>query len=237
MRVFFTDAFQQTQINASSFTDMMLPNGIGPGEGISLLIQNMTESFSRARSSRRTRQVKPLTDAMTTNQIMMTGPLMELYTYLDEVVFDDSSLQKDPYSTDDLPTEFPNLTDIYQGDANYQNIPLTDSVDPTSTNFMHFYTPGVATLTYMNNGAMDAACAGANGNDPIDYPVAHPMTYKQNQASPASYILQWIMYGAVYNQWAASATQDEPAQLRQPRHSRAPCGGARATSASPPGGW
>jgi len=208
MRVFFSLAFQQTQLTSASFTDMMLPNGLGDGEGVPLLMQNVAESFARTVIALN-KAGQPLNAAMTTNQYMMTGPLMELYAYLDEVAWADSASARDPYSTDYLPSDYPQVQAIYQGTAGYQNITLQESVDPTSPNFMHFYNPQVAGLMYAGTSP-DPACDGSAGNDPIVYPVTDPATYKQNASTPASYLLHWIMYGAVYNHQAHSATTAVP---------------------------
>jgi hypothetical protein len=205
MRVFFSLAFQQTQLTTASFVDMMLPNGLGDGEGIPLLIQNISESFARTVIALN-KQGKPLNAAMTTNQFMMTAPLMELYAYLDEVAFADSTLARDPYSTDYLLTDYPKLTGIYQGTAGYENITLAESVDPTSPNFMHFYNSQIAGLMYGGTNP-NPPC---DGNDPIVYPITDPTSYKQNANTPASYILHWIMYGAVGNHQAKGATAQMP---------------------------
>src|SRR5947209_9759114 len=82
MMVFFELAFQQTQITAADFTDMIPPTGLGVGGQIPLLLQNLRESFARTTLAL-VAAGRPLTDAFTTKQLMMTPALMELYAFLD----------------------------------------------------------------------------------------------------------------------------------------------------------
>ena len=174
MRVFFSLAFQQTQLTSASFIDMVLPNGLGPGEGVPLLVQNISESFART-IIELDKQGKPLHEAMTTKTLMMTPPLMELYAFLDEYHADDNAK-----ITDGLAKDYPSVANIVQGTAGLSGITAAQSADPTdASHFLHFYNADVAGLTY----ATDPSC---NGIDPILYPVS-------------SFVLHWIMYGAVYN--------------------------------------
>src|SRR5258706_5312243 len=80
MMVFFELAFQQTQISAPDFVDIMPPNGLGNGRAVPLLVQNARESYARTVLAM-TQQGRPLTDAFTTHQLMMTPALMQLYAY------------------------------------------------------------------------------------------------------------------------------------------------------------
>jgi hypothetical protein len=178
MRVFFALAFQQTQLTSASFIDMVLPNGIGPGEGVPYLVQNISESFARTVEALN-KAGKPFTEAMTTKSYMMTPPLMELYAFLDEQHYPDTATK----GTDNLPLDYPSTANIVQGTAGLANVTLAQSVDPTdAAHFLHFYNPDVATLDYTGAGT----AAQCNGIDPILYPMS-------------SYVLHWIMYGAVYN--------------------------------------
>jgi hypothetical protein len=180
MRVFFELAFQQTQLTSASFIDMVLPNGLGPGEGVPLLVQNVAESFART-VEELNKQGKPFTEAMTTKSYMMTPPLMEFYAFLDSLHVDDNTK-----ITDNLPGDYqsyPNVKNIVQGTMGLSTVTLQQSTeDPTNPLFLHFYNPDVATLDYTNAGT----AAQCNGIDPISYPLN-------------SFILNWIMYGAVYN--------------------------------------
>ncbi|HEX6836169.1 MAG TPA: hypothetical protein VF334_06325, partial [Polyangia bacterium] len=65
MMVFFELAFQQTQITAADFTDMIPPNGLGIGQQITPLLQNLRESFARTVLSL-VSAGRPITDAFST---------------------------------------------------------------------------------------------------------------------------------------------------------------------------
>src|SRR3954447_13665011 len=90
MMVFFELAFQQTQITAADFTDMIPPNGLGVGQEIPLLLQNLRESFARTVLSLVAAN-RPISDAFSTRQLMMTPALMELYAFLDTRHVDDDA--------------------------------------------------------------------------------------------------------------------------------------------------
>jgi hypothetical protein len=174
MRVFFELAFQQTQITSASFIDMLPPNGLGPGPGVPLLVQNLTESFART-MLQLIADGQPFNQAMTTKTLMMTPAMMEFYAFLDTWHADDETK-----TADKILAENPTATTLTQGTAGLANVTLAQSVDPTSPHFLHFYNPDVAGLTY----PMQTSC---NGIDPIVYPKV------------SSYTINWLFYGAVYN--------------------------------------
>jgi hypothetical protein len=155
MMVFFELAFQQTQINAADFVDIVPPNGLGAGRAIPQLVQNARESFART-VLELTRQGRPLTDAFTTRQLMMTPALMELYAFLDTRQVNDAAQVNDLFVKAST-----GLKIVMETSAG--PIPITDSVDPRSPNFMHWYTPDLPALTYP-----DTTC---NALDPISFNV------------------------------------------------------------------
>ncbi len=172
MKSFFMNAFQQTQITAADFIDMIPSNGIGNGIAIPYLVQNVTESFARTVLAMNKAKT-PFTQTMTTTQLMMTPPLMELYAFLDKYQADDNAKITDTFQKD-----FPGVS-IRQGSA-YSTVTLAQAADPTSPYFMQYYDSDVATLNY---GVADSTC---NGIDPIVYPGRY-------------YTLHEILFGAVYN--------------------------------------
>src|SRR4051794_28389694 len=89
MMVFFELAFQQTQITAADFVDIVPTQGLGVGRAIPLLVQNVRESFART-VLQLTAEGRPLTDAFTTKRLMMTPALMELYAFLDTRLVNDN---------------------------------------------------------------------------------------------------------------------------------------------------
>ncbi len=164
MRVFFELAFQQTQVTQADFNDFLpgLPNA----PGLALVVQNARESFARTVLAFDA-QGRPFTDAFTTHQVMMTPALMELYAYLDTRRLDDTAKV-----TDHLPATTAMMVLVGDGGV----VPMTDSVDPTSPNYMHWHDPDVGTLSYPT----DPPC----NTDPIVMPVT-------------SLGIHSILYGAV----------------------------------------
>jgi hypothetical protein len=166
MLVFFQLAFQQTQIGAADFTDMIPPNGLGIGSGgqIPLLVQNIRESFARTALSLVTAG-RPITDAFTTHTIMMTPALMELYAFLDTRHLDDAAKVSDAFAK---ANPLVNITlEAAQGP-----IATSDSLNPASPSYMHWYNPNIGKLTYP-----DPTC----NTDPIVFPAdaygVHIMLY------------------------------------------------------------
>ena len=156
MTVFFELAFQQTQIAAVDFVDIIPPNGLGNGQSIPILVQNVRESFARTVVAA-TRAGAPLTDAFTTRQLMMTPALMQLYAFLDARRADDNTK-----IFDDLVKADP--TAVFTLEAAQGPIPIAQSIDPTSPSYLHFYNPDLLTQVYP-----DPAC---NQLDPITVPVS-----------------------------------------------------------------
>jgi hypothetical protein len=176
---FFQLAFQQTQITAADFIDMIPTNGLGKGTMIPLLVQNVQESFARTVVAL-IQSGTPLNQMVTTRQLMMTPPLMELYAFLDTHRADDNAKITDLFST--MTNKTP-ISFTSQGTA----IPLSDSLDPANPNgnYMKFTDPGVATMMWP-----DPSCA----TDPLVYP-----------APISSYVLHdWILGTLSYNKFTSS---------------------------------
>jgi hypothetical protein len=147
--------------------------GIGNGPGVAALLQNVRESFARTALAL-VESGRPITDAFTTKQLMMTPALMELYAFLDARHVDDTQ-----GIADSLQAQNPGLK-IYLG-TTMGPIPLGDSVDPNSPNYMHWYTPDVAKLMYPQQGCN------------ID-----PVVFNAN-----AYSLHLLLYGEIDNHKAA----------------------------------
>jgi hypothetical protein len=155
MMVFFELAFQQTQINAADFVDIVPPNGLGVGRAIPLLVQNARESFARTVLAL-TAEGRPLTDAFTTKRLMMTPALMELYAFLDTRQVNDAAQTNDIFARANTGLKI--VMETAQGP-----IPIADTLNPASPNYMHWYSPDVAGLTYA-----DTTCSNL---DPISFNV------------------------------------------------------------------
>jgi hypothetical protein len=156
MQVFFELAFQQTQVSISDFADQTFPRQADiNGTTAPLITQNAIESFARTMIEL-TSEGQPLTNAMTTHTFMMTPALMELYAFLDVWQVDDLG-----NVTDRFRAANPGLTITVGAAAG--PVPIAESLDPTSANYMHWYDPDVA-----NDGAFGTGCAA----DPIVYPAS-----------------------------------------------------------------
>jgi hypothetical protein len=165
---FFELAFQQTQVAYTDFADQAYPRQVDiNGTTIPLLMQNAQESFART-VLQLIAAGQPLTSTATTSQLMMTTAMKELYAFLDVWEVDDSGTV-----TDHFKQANPKLT--ITAEAAQGAIPLTESVDPTSANYMHFYDPDVATV--------NASAAGCQV-DPIVYPAS-------------ALTLHWLLLGAL----------------------------------------
>ncbi len=172
MMVFFELAFQQTQITAADFTDMIPPNGLGVGGQIPLLLQNLRESFARTVLSL-VAAGRPITDAFSTHQLMMTPALMELYAFLDTRNVDDNAAINDAFATG-FPKAHPSTTIEIVPDA----VTLAQTLDTTdTTNYMHWSNPTVASLT----GYQDTRCN-----------TTGPLTLTAD-----AYSIHLLLYGAI----------------------------------------
>jgi hypothetical protein len=137
MTRFFELAFQQTQFTAADFHDQVYaPIGIHPTT-TPLLLRNIEESFARTMIAL-TSQGTPLTEAMTTPRLMMTPALKEFYAFLDTLDIDNDGNVFDHFRQQFR--TFPIVLEASQGP-----IPIAQSIDPSSPNFMHWYDPDVAT--------------------------------------------------------------------------------------------
>jgi hypothetical protein len=156
MMRFFELAFQQTQVTYTDFADQAYPRQIDiNGTTIPMLVQNAQELFART-MLQLVATGKPFTQATTTTQFMMTTGMKELYAFLDAYQVDDAD-----NVTDRFKQANPKLQ--ITAEAAQGPIPLTESVDPTSPSFMHWYNPTVGTI--------DTTLTGCN-QDPIVYPAS-----------------------------------------------------------------
>jgi len=151
MMVFFELAFQQTQISEADFVDLVPPRGLGVGRSVPLLVQNVRESFARTVLELEA-EGRPLTDAFSTDRLMMTPALMELYAFMDTRHVDDAAAITDAFQKANPGLKI--TLETAQGP-----IPIAQTLDPTNANYMHWYAPGLPATTYN-----DPTC---NGMDPI----------------------------------------------------------------------
>ncbi|HEY1960297.1 MAG TPA: hypothetical protein VGH28_32025 [Polyangiaceae bacterium] len=134
---FFQLALQQTQITKTDFALMIPNNDLGDDNNVSaLIVQNASESMART-MLQLISQGQPLTAAMTTHEYMMTPPLMELYALMDGLQPDN-----DDKTVDAFQEAHPGLQIVVEDTT---QIPITDTLDPKSPNFMHWYFKGLST--------------------------------------------------------------------------------------------
>jgi hypothetical protein len=137
MMRFFELAFQQTRVGPNDFLDQIFAQ-VGINDTTTpLLLRNVEESFART-MVRLVAEDRPLTEAMTTKRLMMTTALKEFYAFLDTVEIDNDGKIYDRFRAQIHP--LPIVVGAAQGP-----IPIEQTLDPTSPNFMHWYDPDVAT--------------------------------------------------------------------------------------------
>jgi hypothetical protein len=156
MMTFFELAFQQTQVASVDFADQAFPRQIDVnGTTTPLLVQSTRESFARTALAIAS-SGQPFNSAMTTQTFMLTPALMELYAFLDAWQVDDAGKVTDRFKAAN-----PKL--MLSVEAAQGAIPIAQTLDPKSPNYMVWYDPDVANLASTGPG-----CA----QDPVVYPAA-----------------------------------------------------------------
>ncbi len=156
MQTFFELAFQQTQITVNDLDDQAYPRKANnnPTTGPALA-QNVRQSFART-VLEFIAEGRPFTDTMTTQRFMMTPALMELYAFFDAWQVNDAGVV-----TDRFKIAHPGLSIVVGTEQG--PIPIEETLDPESPNYMHWYNPDVAV-----DAAKDPARCGM---DPIVFPA------------------------------------------------------------------
>lgn len=140
---FFRQAFQQTQTDIADYEEQLgrTTNPWNNQDKI-LFVRAAEESFART-----AREIvlggQPFTEVLTTNRLMLNPPLMSSYAFIDAFPQDDldNPIPKAIW----LRTKYPDLVFVRTNnpDANGVQvpIPLEDSINPASPNFMKWYDP------------------------------------------------------------------------------------------------
>ncbi len=160
-------AFEQTQINSNDFADEVHGQLALNPSTTPLLLENAEQSFART-VLELDAEGRPFTEAMSTNRLLMTTALKEFYAFLDSVEIDDDSNTFDHYRATHLDVQI--VAEAARGP-----IPIEQTLDPASSNFMHWYNPDVATALSDIPGCQQ---------DPMNLP---------NQAVT----LHWLLYGSL----------------------------------------
>jgi hypothetical protein len=137
MQRFFELSFQQTQISIADLADQSYPKQLVTNVATSpLLLQNIEQSFARTMLELNA-QGRPFTDSVTSPKLMMTTALKELYAFLDQYEVND-----DGKVIDGFRTEHPKQAVV--AEAAQGPIPIAETLDPSSPNYMHWYDPDLA---------------------------------------------------------------------------------------------
>jgi len=145
---FFSNAFQQSQAVSADF-DHQLDDAQGVLDA--RLLANLRESFART-ALQLVQEGQPFTSTMTTRRFMLTPRVMLLYAFLDAIQVNDSGGSVDLFARANPGFKF-TLT------AKSGVIPLSETLDRKSRNYMIFYAPQL----------MGAAYDGLCPQDPIVY--------------------------------------------------------------------
>jgi hypothetical protein len=181
MKRFFELSFQQTQVSAVDFADQAYPKQISINNTTTpLLIQNAQQSFARTMLEL-IKQGRPLSEGVTTQRLMMTTALRELYSFLDVWEIDD-----DGKVTDRFKKAHPMLALTIE--AAQGPIPMAETLDPNSPNFMHWYDP---------DAPVDGNKVMGCGEDPIVLPAS-------------GIALHYLLYGAIDGHKSSIGTQCPP---------------------------
>jgi len=167
MRRFLELSLQQTQVNPNDFADEV-HGQLGLNEATTpRLLQNAEESFART-VLELDAEGRPFTEAMSTTRVMMTTALKELYAFLDTTEIDNDANTFDHYRAEHRSVQI--VAEAAQGP-----IPLSETLDPLSPNYMHWYNPDVRTALSDIPGCQQ---------DPMNLP---------NQAIT----LHWLLLGSI----------------------------------------
>jgi hypothetical protein len=127
---FFNKAFQQTQISQNDFFDQLSVDSL---TGLPVFAQAQ-ESMSRT-ALKTIAEGRPFTDTVTTHTFMMTPTLMSMYLAIDQSQVDDAG--KVSVSVP-MPDGALSTTQAFWLTHAATPIPLAETMDPASPNFMHF---------------------------------------------------------------------------------------------------
>jgi len=165
---FFGDAFQQTQMTGDDFTDQIGDMTAVPDA----LLPNLRESFART-ALQMTKDGTPFNQTVTTHTFMLTTALLQFYAFLDVRRRDDRQKDRDKLAP-------PRTMDFAWTavDDSVQHIPLADSVNPASPNYLTWSVGPSSVL-----GPVGSQCV--------------PRTFHSAQYSNASVHLFLLHYGTL----------------------------------------
>jgi len=141
---FFQQSFQQTQLTVTSFVDQLSNDTLHFESGT---VQNRFINSARDSFPRTALQVmkdgRPFTDVLTSNKYMLNPPLMSYMAYHDSLMMNDKA-----QVTSRIVTRFPTFSVTFgTSGTTVGNVPVAQSADPTSGNFMKWTVPSPPTGT------------------------------------------------------------------------------------------
>jgi hypothetical protein len=141
MLAFFKNAFQQAQVDGTALLDQLGGRGLATnGPTQQRLLVNIQESFPRT-AWQLVAAGKPFNGTIDTTQFMVTTALASFLAFVDDRYVDDKARVTSRWVTAN-----PKLTVTAASDL---TIPLTDSMDPTSPNYLKVST-GIAMPNCVN---------------------------------------------------------------------------------------
>jgi len=180
MQRFFELSFQQTQISIADLADQSYPKQLATNPTTTpLLLQNIEQSFARTMLELNARG-RPFSESTTSPKLMMTTALKELYAFLDQYQVND-----DGKVIDGFHSAHPKVTIV--AEAADGPIPIAQTLDPNSPNYMHWYDPDLSLPGKV------AACQ----TDPIEFPSS-------------SFAIHRLLYGSLDGHKNADGTSCPP---------------------------
>ena len=174
MQAFFAVAFQQTQVQPVDFDIQLGGVALGPGKTSpssrtmqQRLLQGLKESFART-AMQLVAEGKPFTEVITTRRFMLTPPLMALYAFIDQHFVPDTGKPIDRQSF------------TFKITAKGAPIPIADTLNPSSPNYMTWYNVALANAP--------AAC----NTDPL---VISPSFRGPDALGTPAVLLEKLLYG------------------------------------------
>ena len=194
MELFFGDAFQQSQAQSLDFQGID-DGGFPPNDK---LLLNFRQSFARTMTDL-IAEGRPFTESATTTRYQMTTAMITYYAYAD------TNLR-----TDDTAKDAGKLVNrFFRNDPNWtwsitaRNVPLADSGNPASPDYLVFALPSLANQYSDGNVGEDGA-AHCAGFDPVVFNNQSSFAYGDNMST----WLYSFMQGG--NFWYFNPAQGQP---------------------------
>lgn len=196
MELFFADAFQQSLANQTSFKTVIDDGTFSPNDG---LLLNFRQSFAKTMTAL-IAAGQPFTAAATTTQFMMTTAMMTYYAYADSSMLTDATAN----GAGNMVNRFYDADPKWSWSVTKQDIPLADSGNPASSNYLKFSCPTLASIYQLTDGQSATTAAYCSGIDPV-------LVNASTSFAGGSNIAAWLYsYLRGENFWFFDKPQSEP---------------------------